>query len=228
MILTTHQPIFLPWPGLFYKAEHADCMVLLDDVQFPRGKSWMNRNRLKNEDGTLWLTVPVWKTGRGLQSIRNVEICSEREWRRKHLRSIRQNYANAPYFDEYFAVIESIYGKNYGLLADFNIDLVRYFWKALSIDAELLRQSDLGIEGKGTDLLIKICERMGADRVLIFPVTGKYLDIAEMNRHGIEIRTMRFRPPVYPQLWGEFIYNLSIVDMLMHCGPASRKIILRA
>lgn len=57
MILATHQPIFLPWPGFFHKAAHAQCMVLLDDVQFPRGKSRLNRNRLKDEDGTIWLTV---------------------------------------------------------------------------------------------------------------------------------------------------------------------------
>ena len=24
MVVTTHQPIFLPWPGFFYKALHAD------------------------------------------------------------------------------------------------------------------------------------------------------------------------------------------------------------
>jgi hypothetical protein len=228
MILTTHQPIFLPWPGFFFKAAHADCMVLLDDVQFPRGKGWLNRNRLKSENGTVWLTVPVWKKGRGLQSIRNVEICNGREWRRKHLRCIRQNYANAPYSDEYITAIDSIYGKDHALLADFNVDLVRYFLKELSIDTELLRQSDLGIEGGGTDLLIGICERMDADRLLIFPATEKYLDIAEMNRRGIDIRTIRFRPPVHPQLWGEFIYNLSIVDMLLNCGPVSRNIILGA
>jgi len=37
MIVITHQPIFLPWPGFFFKAMKADCMVLLDDVQFPQG-----------------------------------------------------------------------------------------------------------------------------------------------------------------------------------------------
>jgi hypothetical protein len=228
MILATHQPIFLPWPGFFYKAAHAECMVLLDDVQFPRGTSWMNRNRLKDEDGTVWLTVPVRKKGRGLQSIRDVEICDGRPWRRKHLRSVRQNYANAPYFDEYFTAMESIYGRHHALLADFNIELLRYFCKVLGLNTQVLRQSDLGIAGGGTDLLIKICERTGADRLLIFPATEKYLDSAEMHRHGIEIRAIRFRPPVYPQLWGKFIYNLSIADMLMNCGPASRKIVLGA
>ena len=225
MIVTTHQPIFFPWPGFFYKAARADCMVLLDDVQFPRGKNWMNRNRLKDEDGMLWLTVPVHKKGRGLQSIRNVEICNDRPWRRKHLRGIRQNYVNAPYFGRYFAAIESIYGKDHALLADLNIELVRFFRKALSIETQILTQTGLGIVGGGTDLLIQICERVGADRLLIFPATEKHLDLAEMGAHGIKPVTASFHPPVYPQLRGEFIYNLSTLDMLLNCGPASRTIV---
>ena len=35
-----------------------------------------------------------------------------------------------------------------------------------------------------------------------------------------------FRPPVYPQLWGDFIYNLSALDLLLNCGPKSREIVL--
>jgi hypothetical protein len=30
MVVTTHQPIFRPWLGFFYKALHADALVLLD------------------------------------------------------------------------------------------------------------------------------------------------------------------------------------------------------
>jgi len=51
MIVTTHQPIFLPWPGLFDKALRADTGVLLDEVQFPLGRGWMNRNRLESQHG---------------------------------------------------------------------------------------------------------------------------------------------------------------------------------
>jgi hypothetical protein len=90
MIVTTHQPIFLPWPGFFYKALRADTMVLLDRVQFPlgRSRSWMTRNRLKSDQGELWLRVPVWKAGKGKQIIRDVAICDDRNWRRKHLSRI--------------------------------------------------------------------------------------------------------------------------------------------
>ncbi len=225
MIVATHQPIFLPWPGFFHKAVHSDCMVLLDDVQFPRGRSWLNRNRLKNEDGELWLTVPVLKKGRGLQVIRRVEIHNERGWREKHLGSIRQNYVHAPHFAEYFETIETIYRNGHSLLAELNIDLITFLLDALSLKTRLLRQSELGVVGTGTDLLVKICEHVGAEGLLAFPMVEKHIDMDAMKQHGIRLVRANFHPPVYPQLWGDFIQNLSTLDLLLNCGPKSREIL---
>jgi hypothetical protein len=226
VIVATHQPIFLPWPGFFFKVAQSDHLVLLDDVQFPRGRSWLTRNRLKNEDGELWLTVPVMRKGRGLQTIRRVEIHNETGWQRKHLGCIQQNYAHAPYFADYFTGIESIYQKSHSLLAEFTTELIAYLLDALSLQTNVLRQSELGVAGKGTDLLIEICEYLGADRFLTFSAAEKHIDKDAMRKHGIEIVRANFRPPVYPQLWGDFIYNLSALDLLLNCGPKSREIVV--
>ena len=225
MIVTTHQPIFLPWPGFFFKAMSADYMVLLDDVQFPRGRGWVNRNRLKNKQGEMWLTVPVWKKGRGLQIIRNVEICNESDWQRNHLLSIRHHYANAPYLDEYLPVLESIYRENDHLLVELNLRIIKFNWEKLSLRTELYLQSDLGVRGHATDLIINICKHLGSDSYLAFPAALKHLDVAQMNKSGIQIKFVSFNPPVYPQLWGDFIYNLSTLDMLLNCGERSKEII---
>lgn len=215
----------MPWPGLFHKAVHSDCLVLLDDVQFPRGRSWLNRNRLKNEDGELWLTVPVLKKGRGLQVIRRVEIQNDKGWRKKHLGSIQQNYVHAPYFADYFQAIETIYRSGHSLLSELNIDLINFFADALSLKARLLRQSELGVIGKGTDLVVGICEHVGADRFLTSPMAEKHIDLDAMRNHGIGLVRANFHPPVYPQLWRDFIYNLSTLDLLLNCGPKSREIV---
>lgn len=69
MILSTSQPYFSPFPGFFLKAFLSDIFVILDEVQFPMGTTWLTRNRFKNDQGTLWMTVPVWKKGLGLQKI---------------------------------------------------------------------------------------------------------------------------------------------------------------
>ena len=36
MILTSHQPDFLPYMGFFYKTARSDVLVLSDDVQFSK------------------------------------------------------------------------------------------------------------------------------------------------------------------------------------------------
>ena len=225
MIVAIHQPIFLPWPGFFHKAVRSDCVVLLDDVQFPRGRSWLNRNRLKNEDGELWLTVPVLKKGRGLQVVRNVEIFDGRGWRQKHLGSVRQNYAHAPYFDDYFQSIDTIWRAGHTLLAELNIDLIKFMMEALSLETPLLRQSDLGVTGTGTELLVNTCKRVGADRLLTFPMVEKHIDVGILKARGIDLVRANFHPPIYPQLWGDFIYNLSALDLLLNCGPKSTEIV---
>jgi hypothetical protein len=210
---------------LFHKAVHADCLILLDDVQYPRGRSWVNRNRLKNEDGELWLTVPVLKKGRGLQVIQRVEIQNDKPWRTKHLGSIRQNYVHAPYFPDYFSTIEGIYEREHALLTELNVDLIDFLMRALSVDTRLLRQSELRIVGRGTDLLVECAKRVGADRLLVFPMVDKHIDLETMKKQGVETVYARFRPPVYPQLWGDFVYNLSALDLLLNCGPRSRRIL---
>jgi hypothetical protein len=96
MMIACHHPNFMPWPGLFFKGMQAEQLVLLDDVQFPLGGSWINRNRLKNDQGELWLTVPVWKRGRSFQRIDQVEICNDENWQKKHLFSLEHAYKHAP------------------------------------------------------------------------------------------------------------------------------------
>ncbi|MBD3424977.1 MAG: hypothetical protein GF417_11120, partial [Candidatus Latescibacteria bacterium] len=115
MIIATHQPLFMPWPGLFYKAIEADMLILLDQVQFPTGSSFITRNRLKDEDGPVWLIVPVWRKNLGLQRINEVRICYQRRWIRKHLNGIRQNYSNAPYRDLYLQRLAEIYRREHKL-----------------------------------------------------------------------------------------------------------------
>jgi hypothetical protein len=228
MTIATHQPIFLPWPGLFFKALKADCMVLLDAVQFPRGRSWMSRNRLKNSQGELWLTVPIHKKGKGLQVIQRVEIFDKINWRRRHLQSIQQNYVHAPYFEQYFSLLESIYRQDHSTLISLNLQLIRFFWDSLVLKPKLVLQSELGVTAKGTDLLISICEHMEASRYVAFPPAEKYIDRKKMEKRGIKVSYITFHPPVYPQLWGNFIYNLSILDLLLNCGPKSSEIIEKA
>lgn len=225
MIVACHQPNFLPWIGFFYKALLADLVVLLDDVQFARGFTWVNRNRLKCDQGELWLTVPVKKKGRGLQKISDVEVLDEGNWPRRFFQGISQNYAHAPYFAEHRAFLKDLMQMRWEKLVDLNVAAIYYLAGSLGIGNKVILQSSLRIQSQGSELLVKITKEAGSDVYLTPLVSKKYVDENLFARHGITIQFFKFIPPVYPQLWGEFIYNLSALDLLLNCGGRSLEVI---
>jgi hypothetical protein len=149
MLISTNQPYFSPFPGFFYKAYLSDVFVILDTVQFPRGTTWISRNRFKNDQGTLWLTIPVWKKGLGLQRIHEVRICHEFRWVAKHLASLKSAYAKAPYFADHMPFLEKAYLARFEKLIDLNLAIIRYLFRKLKIDTEIKLLSELGIQTTG-------------------------------------------------------------------------------
>ena len=225
MILAANQPYFSPFAGFFYKAYLSDIFVLLDNVQFPRGTTWINRNRFKNDQGTLWMTIPVWKKGLGLQNINQVRIFHEGHWSRKHLASLQHAYAHAPYFGEHVNFTREMFSNRYDKLIDLNIAIIQHLMKHLAIDTEMKLQSDLGIHASGNQLLIDLCKQLRASTFLAQLPARKYLDADLFQQAGIKLQF--FKPPscIYPQLWGDFINDLSAFDLLFNCGPKARDVL---
>ena len=228
MILSTYQPYFAPFPGFFSKALRSTALVLLDTVQFPRGTTWLTRNRFKNDQGTLWMTVPVWKKGRGLQKINEVMICHERRWAFKHLASLKTAYGKAPFFEDHLAFLEEMFSKKVEKLIQFNIRILRHLMEHLQIPTRIHLLSELGIEAKEPQLSVEICRRLGAAHFLARKSATKYLDKEVFQEAGVELTFLTPRPPVYPQLWGPFIANLSAFDLLFNCGPKAHKILVES
>ncbi len=226
MIISANQPYFCPYPGFFYKAYLSDVLVLLDEVQFPLRTTWLSRNRFKNDQGELWLTVPVWKKGLGLQKINRVEICREGRWPRKHLASLTTAYGHAPYLEEHFPFLEKMFSPEFTRLADLNVAVIRYLMGCLQMDTKIVLQSELGVTGKGTGLLLELCRVLGATIFLTLAPAKKYLENELFAEAGIELRPFTYVAPVYPQLWGDFLANLSAFDLVLTCGPKAREIVL--
>ncbi len=228
MILSANQPYFSPYPGFFYKAHLSDVFVVLDTVQFPRGNTWVTRNRFKNHQGILWMTVPVWKKGLGLQRIDRVRICHEGRWAKKHVESLKNAYEKAPFFEEHSEFVERIFSSDMEKIADLDLQIIKYLLDQLHIETKLILLSELDIEARGDRLLIEVCQRLGADCFLTKKGAKKYLNESLFRNAGIELAYFRSPSPIYPQLWGRFIPNLSIFDLLFNCGPKARDILISA
>lgn len=225
MIVSTNQPYFAPYPGFFYKARLSDVLVILDEVQFPRKTTWITRNRFKNDGGQLWMTVPVWKKGLGLQKISTVRICHRGNWAKKHLRSLQSAYANAPFFADHIKVMERVFSPACDRILDMNMVIIAHVMRYLKIHTRMVLMSELGVTGKGAGLIVNICKALGARRYLIQSSAMTHYDPALFRSEGIELIAFKTPAVVYPQLWGDFIANLSMLDMLLTCGGKARDIL---
>lgn len=225
-MISVNQPYFFPFIGFFHKAYLSDSFVILDDVQFPRGTTWVTRNRFKNAQGSLWLTVPVKKKGLGLQKINAVRIYHDGRWEKKHLQSLKSAYARAPYFSEHLDFMEDIFSTKFEKLTHLNLKIINYLMQQLKIETNVVLLSQLDIHGKGDDLLRTICTKLGASRFLMQKAAKKFLDAEHFKAQGIQLVDFKPPSPVYPQLWGEFIPNLSALDLILNCGPKARDIMI--
>ena len=82
------------------------------------------------------------------------------------------------------------------------------------------------IERKSTRLLINIVKTLRGDMYLSGFGGAKYQDEELFREAGINLAYYDFEHPIYPQLWGEFAPNLSIIDLLFNCGPETLDILL--
>lgn len=218
------QPGYLPWLGYFAQLHRSDVFVVYDDVQFDK-ESWRNRNRIKTPADVQWLTVPVLTKGRHLSSNREIEIDHTSAWRRKHLRSLEQNYRQAPFFDEYISRFASLYERSWRYLIDLNLACLDVLASALGLERDIRLASELRASGRGTERLIGLCHALGATTFFEGAAGRGYIDAQAFSRAGLALEYQDYRHPVYPQLFGAFVPYLSVVDLLFNCGPRSLEIL---
>ncbi len=224
-IVSIHQPNFVPWIGYFYKIVNCDVFVFLDNVQYTKN-SFINRNKIKTPQRDRWLTVPVsFKFG---QLINEVKINNNIQWRKKNLRTIEINYKKAPHFDAIYDLLKSACFRNqWELLTDLNIKLIDTICQFLDLRVKTIRASTLGFNTSSTDLLIKIIEKLNGKTYLSGKGGANYQDEEKFKQNGISLLYTDFIGPIYPQLYGDFIPNLSIIDLLFNCGKESLKYVLQ-
>jgi hypothetical protein len=173
------------------------------------------------------MTIPVWKKGLGQQRINQVRICREGRWARKHAESLKSFYANAPYLKDHLDFIEEIFSTPFEKLIDLNMAIIRRLLKCLHIETKLAFLSELGVKTQATQLLVDICKAISASTFVAQSQAEKYLDTDLFRQNGIEPRYFKYVAPVYPQLWGDFIANLSTFDLVFNCGSKARDILIR-
>ncbi len=225
MKLTAGQIGYLPYLGFFAKVAQADVLCSFDAVQYEK-RGWNNRNYIKTANGPLMLSVPVKSKDHFSKRLCEIEIVPG-GWARKHLRSIDLAYHKAPYFSLYYETLVDIilpYSAG-GLLHDLNEKLLRFFMAKLGMERPIVRASSYQFNGHKSDLVLDMALQLKASSY-IFGGEGKnYADAQGFRNAGVEPIFQQYVHPVYPQLHGQFVEKMSVVDLLMNAGPDSLTIL---
>lgn len=231
MIVSIHQPNYLPWTTLIHKIASSDVFVVFDDVQLVRGKSFVIRTQIKTSGGIKWLTVPV-KNKSSLLNINQIEINNEINWAEKQCNVIKSNYRNTKYFLNNYELFESALLKKTEKLIDLNVSLIKIILDILEIKTKIVMSSKLNIKSNGTEQIIDILKSLNAKQFLsgLGQGSNKYT-IGKEDLYGkedIDVIYQKFSTPQHSQLFGEFIPNLSIIDMLFNIGKEKTQEIIYA
>jgi hypothetical protein len=210
------QSNYIPWKGYFDMIAAVDEFILYDDVQFTKN-DWRNRNRIKTPKGLEWLSIPVGPDiGR---RIRDVELPDLR-WQEKHWKTLQANYGRARHFAEVAAVFEPLYlQRSHSRLSALNRELIEAVCGYLGISTKISNSWDYDlIEGK-TDRLIALAAQARAGEYVSGPSARSYVDEAAFAAHGIKLTWFDYTGySEYPQLWGAFSHEVTILDLLFNCG----------
>lgn len=227
MIVSIHQPAYLPWLGYFHKIMLSDVFVYFDTTQFEKN-SFINRNKIKTPNGSIWLTVPLKTKGHFHKEIRQIEIANQ-DWREKHWKAIEMNYKKANYWPQYADQLRELYKKEYNNIASLCYDQLILFLSWLNIKTKVIRSSELKPrQSKKLDLVLDILKEVKASSYISGVLGRDYIDLQRFKDKNIKLYYQSYEHPTYHQLWGgKFQKYMSVVDLLFNEGEKSLEIIMQ-
>ncbi len=214
------QSNYIPWKGYFDLMHDAEEFILFDDRQYTK-RDWRNRNQVKAEGGTRWLTIPVEVKGKYLQRI-DETLIAERSWASDHWRTLAQLYRKAPHFKTYADQIEALYVSAGDLpkLSLVNRLFLEGIGKLLGVESRLTWSTEYPIVQGKTERLVGLCLATGAGRYISGPAAQSYIERALFEEADIELQFKSYEGyPEYPQLHPPFTHGVTVLDLMFNVGP---------
>jgi hypothetical protein len=217
-----HQPQYFPWPPYVHKVLSADIFVYLDSVQFSKN-GVQNRNQIKTAQGPLWLTIPV-RNHLG-QLLKDTKVADPGATR-KHWKTIRTSYARTPGFARWQTDLEQLLDHDTQFLLEAAIDSTEWMLTKLNVRTERIKASELdGTSGEASKLVASICGALRATSYLTGTGALAYLDERDFAEIGCEVIVQQWKPFSYNQVNGDFVPDLSTLDLLLNCPDEALNLI---
>ena len=209
------QPYFFPYIGYFALIKAVDKFVFYDDVAYIKN-GWINRNRIKVGDNVNYITVPVTNASTNYL-INKVRIVNYDNFKSRLFKTLEMNYKKASCYTETIGLLTDIFKDNLEYINDLNRKAISKVAKYLGIGTEIITSSSIkkNNELRAEAKVIEICKLLRGD-FYINAIGGLDLYSNEnFQREGITLKFLRMNDITYMQGKGDFIPNLSIIDVLM-------------
>jgi hypothetical protein len=211
------QPYFFPYLGYFQLISCADKFVFYDDVDFIK-QGWINRNNILVSGKKKRVTISCSKISSN-SKIKDIELSkSAPKEIRKLLKTIKQSYRKAPYFENIMPLIESILEKNNTHISDLAIQSVSKVCDYLDINTQFFKSSkdfEYNEDLNKTERIVSIVNAFSANQYINMIGGKKLYNKKDFEKSGVTLSFLKPNLAKYNQFKGEFIPGLSIIDILM-------------
>jgi hypothetical protein len=215
------QSSYIPWRGYFDFINSVDAFVIYDDVQYSTG-SWRNRNKVKTASGLRWITVPVQKKlGLAIDEVRIGS--SNKPWKEEHRRLLRESLGPARFSRTALELWEEGVSGDHLTISALNVMLIQGICRFLGIATPILNSRDFALSGAATERLIELLTKLGATKYLSGPAAKAYLEPSLFRRNNIALAYKSYDYEPYSQLWGPFVGEVTILDLIANMGPDARR-----
>jgi hypothetical protein len=212
MKVSIMQPYVFPYIGYFQLIRDADLFVIFDDVNF-RKRSWINRNQILLNHQAHLFTLNLSEAS-SCKKINEIRIGDNRNIL---LKTFRQAYSRAPYFEQTMPLLEALVLYEEPQLALYLAHQLEMLSRHLGIHTRFVLSSSIEKDNalKGQDKILAICDALGADSYTN-AIGGRHLYFEEnFASRGIALKFIKSNNVHYRQFGNEFIPWLSIIDVLM-------------
>lgn len=167
MIISIHQPNFIPWYPFFQKIQKSDIFVILENCQFEKN-NFQNRFNINND----WYTMSVNK---GLTLINTKKYINPyKDWERIKVK-----------LKEYNSILKEFDNCISDDLSDTNKKIIFKICDILNIKTSII--TDYSTDLKSNERLIDICKKHNATHYISGLGGKKYLDIEKFESEKIKL-----------------------------------------
>jgi len=228
MTIAVMQPYLFPYIGYWQLIAAVDKFVLYDNIQFKKG-GWFHRNNILSSGKKTLFTIPLKKDSYQLDVAERRLFEDASQHIKKIIYQIENEYKKAPYFNDVFPLLESIFSIDEKNLFLYIYNSITKVAEYLQIDTEIVLSSTLKIDHtlKGQEKVLAINKYLHADHY-INAIGGQLLYEKEtFAKAGVRLNFIDTKITEYKQFDNVFVPSLSIIDIMMFNSREEIQVMLK-